>query len=199
MWGLLLLALAQEAPILRTEVLELIEKPGAVESESQFLVSVPERVGDRHFLVQPDRSVCKGRVAVNGTVLQTEDAANLFRTDRSNLLTISGCLERMPAPVRVVAVPKVFIAAVQVERGNPDTGVKVVIVVRNVLVNSVTCSLEVAGQSQEFLVPAETSQTRSYFVRSDRWRGKSPVAELYKFEEALAGAFRHIVPLPDSP
>lgn len=182
-------------PALKTEVIEMVEKPGSVESEYHFWVSPREMYRDRHFLIQADRTVCKGMLTVNGTEFQGEDATDIFRFDRANVVSIFGCLERVPAPLRILAVPKVFVSSVKLSPDESKQILRVEVTVRNTLLNSATCTLTLGEHVEELFVGPETSQTRSFFLRLEKGRHNPLTLELYKFEEAMAGAYRHLYPL----
>ena len=136
-YWLSMLLLMQSAPAerLRTEALELVEMPDAREGEHRYLTLPPDRLRQRHFRILVDRSVCKGKLRVNSQEMMGEDAAETFRFDRSNEILISGCLERTPHPVLVLAYPRVFISSVKANIQKENSLVVLDVTVRNTLPN----------------------------------------------------------------
>lgn len=179
-------------PKIRTEELELVSRSGLDEGVAEFWVTPSDRYRDRHFVIEVDRSVCQGTLRVNGNPVTGEDASEMFRFDRSNTVSVNGCLERVAIPLRVFVYPKVFLSAVRLSRNERNSILNVEATVRNTLLNSVTCTLSLAGETQELFLPPETSQTRSFSVRLTDRKEKTLQLELYKFEEAMAGASVHV-------
>ena len=180
------------APLLKVERVAVYEVAGAGEGEAHFKVSLPERLRERHFEIEVDRSVCRGKVRVNGEEVVGGNLDEVFRFDRSNSILVTGCLERKPDVVSLWAYPKVFIAAAKARLDARKSILDVEVTIRNTLLNSVSCSLMVQGHSEEFFVGPETSQTRSFFVRLKERQQQPLTFELYKYPESMEGAYRQI-------
>lgn len=188
----------ETSPAIQTESLTLHELPVDSPLSRLFLLSVPDRFRNRHFRIERDRSACPGPIRINESEFDGEDLTSFLRLDRSNEFELGGCLERVPTPFHVIAMPKVHIAEARwlnhAGRGERELE----ITVRNTLANSASCSLEVDGQSKEFLIGPETSQTHRFLVRLKKQGHFRLLIELYKFEEVMEGAYRHRVELDAS-
>jgi hypothetical protein len=184
----------------RTRALELLEMAVEVPGEHRYLLHLKELDRSFHFLLEVDRSACQGPVLVNAQPVTGNDLAESFRFDQANEVRITGCLERTPAPLRVLAVPRVYVAAVRLQRQDAR-GYELEIEVRNTLPNSLTCSLEAGDGEEQFLLGAQTSQTRSLFVRLRAVKGRELEVRLWKFAEPYEGSYQHVmgIRLPKQP
>ncbi len=180
-------------PSFFTESLRLEELPPPRSGEYRFLLSLPESYRNRHFRLKRDLSACRGPLMVNGTEWESEDFGGLLRFDRSNELGLKGCLERIPKPVEVLATPRVFIASLRFIHSERRATAELEVVVRNTLANSASCSLTAGGSTLDFLIGPETSQTHRISVRLKEQGGFRFPVELYKFEEVMEEAYRHVV------
>ena len=179
-------------PLLKTEAIEVHEIAGEGEGEAHFRVTLPERLRERHIRMQVDRSVCTGKVTINGEVTERENLDDVFRFDRSNHLILTACLERKGEVLKLMAYPKVFIERAQAKLDARKSVVEVEVTVRNALLNSVSCSVTILDHNEDFYVGPETSQTRSFFVRLKGKREDTLTLELYKYPESMEGAYRQI-------
>ncbi len=184
-------------PTLKSEEIKLVEQTPNGEGEHRYLVSLPEQFRNRHFVFLVDRSACKANLAVNGNVLPSEDANDVFRFDKSNQIVLKNCVERTPQPLQLFAHPKVYISEA---RGNYDIGRRLLqldVTIRNTLLNSASLSLNLPGSSEDFFVGPETSQTRSISVHLKSWVGNSLILVMHKYPEAIEAEYRHmrIVPI----
>jgi len=190
-----LCGMCQEAlvvPLLTVERIELHEVPGVGEGEAHFRVVLPDRLRGRHFEMQVDRSVCSGKLRVNGNEIAGGNLDEVFRFDGSNSLDVTGCLERKPDVVSLWAYPKVFVAAAKAKLDVRKSLLEVEVTIRNTLLNSVSCSLTIRDHSEEFFVGPQTSQTRSFFLRLIDRQEQPLTLELYKYPESMEGAYRQI-------
>jgi hypothetical protein len=181
---------AMVVPALKTLEVDLVEMGETVPAEHHFVFHLGDSLRDRYLELNVDRSVCKGKVVLNHAAIEAGDITTMVRFDRGNQVSVAGCLERTPKPIEVRALPKVHVAKA-VARASAK-GWEIEVTVRNTLSNSASCSVTVGGQQEDFLIGPETSQTRSFFARLDNWKGSSIPVELYKFEEAVEGAYRHL-------
>lgn len=182
----------QAAPIVKTEKLDLYEDAGAGEGEYHFRVTIPGRLRSRHFELQLDRSVCRGKVSVNGAEVPGENLEEVFRMDRSNRIAVKDCLERKSDLMVLLAYPKVFVSEAKAKVNATGDTVDIEVTIRNTLLNSVSCNLTILDQSEDFFVGPQTSQTRSFSVRLLDRQLKPLTLELFKFAESMEGAYRHI-------
>jgi len=180
------------APVHKTEKIQLIEKSTAIEGEHHYWFSPSERFRDRHFRIGIDRSLCRGRLLVNGTEFKGEDATDQFRFDRSNDIAVAECLERTPSPIEILAYPKVFISLVQTTIQADRTRIRLDVTVRNTLPNAASCLLKAKGSEAELFIGPQTSQTLSLIVRLKDREESSITLELHKFAEAIEGAYVHV-------
>jgi hypothetical protein len=183
------LLFAQDFPLRQTLVLELIAVSVPAEGAHDFLLPLDEKLRDSHFLFEVDRSVCLGDLRVNGTKLSGEDAVELLSFAGSNKISLSGCIERTAKPLIVRAVPKVYLAGARVRRSGPRLEIEVT--VRNTLPNSATVRVAAVGQDVDFQLGPETSQTQTIFLRLVDRAKSELVVEMWKFPEAVEGAYRH--------
>ncbi len=179
-------------PLLKIEEIKVHETAGAGEGEAHFLVTLPEQLRGRHIRIQVDRSVCSGKVKINGEVMDQENLDDVFRFDRSNSLMLSGCLERKAELVKLLAYPKVFISEAKARLDLRKSVLEVEVRVQNTLLNSISCSLTIWDHNEDFLIGPETSQTRSFSVRLKGKRADALTLELYKYPESMEGAYRQI-------
>ncbi len=184
----------------RTRALELLEMAVEAPGEHRYLLHLKELDRGFHFLLEVDRSACQGPVLVNAQPVTGNDLEERFRFDQANEVRIRGCLERTPEPLRVLAVPRVYVAAVRLPRQDAR-GYELEIEVRNTLPNSVTCSLEAGDGEEQFLLGPQTSQTRRLFVRLSKVKGRVLEVRLWKFAESYEGSYQHVagIRLPDEP
>lgn len=194
--ALLNLLYAQEArslPEIRSEAVELVEV-GAVQGAHEYTLTLPDRLRGRHFAFTVDRSVCQGDLFVNDQKLWNEDADEVFRFDRANRVRLEGCLERTPAPLRLVAHPKVFVERAEAKYFAGRGELQLELRIRNTSWNSAAVVLEcvqVPGWAENFFLGPQTSQTRRVILRLGRYNPTIRLA-LSKFEEALEEAYQHI-------
>lgn len=168
------------------------EMAGPGEGEAHFRVTLPERLRNRHIRMQVDRSVCTGKVKINGEAMDRDELDEVFQFDRSNSLVLQGCLERKGDLVKLRAYPKVFIAEAGAKLDLRNSVLEVEVRVRNTLLNSVTCSLTVWDHNEDFFIGPETSQTLGFSVRLKGEEPKELRLELYKYAESMEGAYRQI-------
>ena len=179
-------------PVLKSERIELLEIAGAGSGNHAFVVNIPDAFRTRHFEFHVDRSVCGGKLMVNGSPLPGVDADEFLQFESSNRVSIGECLEHLPKAVELWVYPKVFIAEAKARVGKSEGTVELTVRVRNTLLNSASASLTVLGQTEDFFIGPETSQTRSFVVRLLKWRGNSLTLELHKYGEAIEGEYKHI-------
>lgn len=193
-WVLLLgtLLAAGQDPVLWTEAVELVDVPLAEEGRHEYMVTLPERLRGRHFSFIADRSVCRGPIIVNGAALGGDDAGEVFRFDRGNHVSLNGCIERTPRPLQLESHPKVYVASARARYDEPRKLLIVDVSVRNTLLNSVSATLTVANHDEDWFIGPETSQSRSISVRLKKRPGDVLEIDLYKFSEAIEGAYHHI-------
>jgi hypothetical protein len=179
-------------PVLKSERLDLMESPDSGPGNHAYIVNIPDSFRARHFEFVVDRSVCGGKLVVNGLPLPGVDADEVLQFERSNRVSIGECLEHLPKAVQLWAYPKVFIAEAKARAGKSAGTVEVTVRVRNTLLNSAAASLTVLGQTEDFFIGPETSQTRSFVVRLLNRRGNLLTLELHKYGEAIEGEYKHI-------
>ncbi|MFN9918802.1 MAG: hypothetical protein ACK555_03370 [Acidobacteriota bacterium] len=188
-----LLAAMDSDPTFSNESLRHEELPPPRSGERRFLLSLPDSHRNRHLRIKRDRSACSGPLKVNDIKLDSEDLSGLLRFDRSNELSLSGCLERIANPLEVVATPRVFIVSVRSIVSGRFGRMELEIVVRNTLANSASCSLTAGDSTLNFLIGPETSQAHRLLVHQNNKGSFRLPVELYKFEEVVEGAYRHVV------
>lgn len=178
------------APALKTLEIKLVESGAVVPGEHHFVFHLGDGQRDRYLELRVDQSVCKGKLELNGATIEAGDVTTMVRFDAGNRVSVDGCLELTPKPVELKAYPKVHIAKAIARRRGP--GWETEFTMRNTLLNSSTCTVTASGYREDFFVGPETSQTRSFFVRLDKWKDPSMTLELDKFEEAMEGVYWHI-------
>ncbi len=159
-----------------------------------YTLTLPDRLRSRHFAFAVDRSVCLGSLLVNGQKLLGDDADEIFRFDRSNLVRLEGCLERTPKPIALFAHPKVLIHGAFAEWSPAGRQLRVRLELRNTLANSVSVTIEsrnIPALSRSFFLGPQTSQTYEFFERLAKQEAVLEL-EMWKHEEAIEGAYRHI-------
>lgn len=189
---LLQTGLLMEWPEHRLRPLALVEMPVEEAGTHRYLLHLKESDRSFRFLLEVDKSVCAGEVTLNGEPVAPGEVEEAFRFDRGNEVRLTGCLERTPAPLRILAVPRVYIARGRVLRQGPR-GYELEVEVRNTLPNAVTCALEAGDEEEQFLLGPQTSQTRRVFVRLTKVKGRALLCKLWKFAETFEGNYQHVV------
>ncbi len=177
--------------------LELTELPIPGAGIHRYSFHLNESQRHFHFEVELDSSACAGPLALNGQKLTGQDVSHLLRFDQANEILVSGCIERIPQPVRVVSLPRVHIASARPVR-RQGLELELEVRLRNTLLNSASCSLETSASEQQFLLGPETSQTRRLFVRLYSEEQKSVTVKLWKFAEAVEGNYQHVLEVPSA-
>ncbi len=180
-----------------SEKVAMVERV-AEQGVHRYSVVLADRLRGRHFAFVVDRSACAGDVLVNGQKLAGLDADDVFAFDRGNAVEVSGCVERTPEPLRLLAHPKMLIEEARAVWSERARELRLEVRLRNTLENSVSVSLsspDVADFAQSFFLGPQTSQTSRITLRLKKYQAEIRL-ELEKFAEAVEGGYSHIRKMP---